>query len=67
MYVKLCRVSKKSSSQIRVVVKEGSREARALPIVGTTKRSGFSTNAQSKFTSVVLDGVLGPPRLARHT
>ena len=26
-----------------------------------------STNAQSRFASAVLDGVLGPPRLARHT
>ena len=33
----------------------------------TTKTSAFSTNAQSMFMSVVLDGVLGPPRLARHT
>ena len=32
------------------------------------KKSAFSTNAQSRFTSVVVvDGVLGPPRLARHT
>ena len=27
----------------------------------------FSTNAQSRFASAVFDGVLGPPRLARHT
>ena len=27
----------------------------------------FSTNTQSRFASVVVDGVLGPPRLARHT
>ena len=27
----------------------------------------FSTNAQSRFASVVVDGVLGPPRLARHS
>ena len=40
---------------------------RAPPIFGTTKTSAFSTNAQSRFASVVLDGVLGPPRLARHT
>ena len=31
------------------------------------KKSAFSTNAQSRFASVVVDGVLGPPRLARHT
>ena len=28
------------------------------------KKSAFSTNAQSKFASVVVDGVLGPQRLA---
>ena len=27
----------------------------------------FSTTAQSRFASVVVEGVLGPPRLARHT
>ena len=30
-------------------------------------KSVFSTNAQLRFASVVVDGVLGPPRLARHT
>ena len=30
-------------------------------------KSAFSTNAQSRFASVVVDVVLGPPRLARHT
>ena len=30
-------------------------------------QSAFSTNAQSRFASVAVDGVLGPPRLARHT
>ena len=30
-------------------------------------KSAFSTNALSRFASVVVDGVLGPPRLARHT
>ena len=30
-------------------------------------KSAFSTNAQSRFASVVVDGVLGPPRLAGHT
>ena len=30
-------------------------------------KSAFSTNAQLRFASVVLDSVLGPPRLARHT
>ena len=27
----------------------------------------FSTNAQSRIVSVVVDGILGPLRLARHT
>ena len=27
----------------------------------------FLSNAQSRFASVVVDGVLGPPRLALHT
>ena len=27
----------------------------------------LSTNTQSRFASVVVDGVLGPQRLARHT
>ena len=30
------------------------------------KKGVFSTQAQSRFASVVVDGVLGPPRLARH-
>ena len=30
------------------------------------KKSAFSTNAQSRFASVVVNSVLGPPRLARH-
>ena len=30
-------------------------------------KSAFSTKAQSRFASVVVDGVLGPPCLARHT
>ena len=30
-------------------------------------KSAFSTNTQSRVASVVVDGVLGPPRLARHT
>ena len=31
------------------------------------RESAFSTNAQSRFASVVVDGVLGPLRLARDT
>ena len=34
---------------------------------GSTKRSAISTNALSRFASVVVDCVLGPPRLAQHT
>ena len=34
---------------------------------GLVGKSAFSTNKQSKLASVVVDGVLGPPRLARHT
>ena len=30
-------------------------------------KSAFSTNARSRFVSVVVDGVLGPPHLAWHT
>ena len=45
--------------------KGGSRGA--LPIFGTTKTSVFSTNAQSRFVSVDVGAVLGPPRLAQHT
>ena len=30
-------------------------------------KSAFLTNAQLRFTSVIVDGVLGPPHLARHT
>ena len=36
-------------------------------IFGATKTSAFSTNAHSRFASVVVDCVLGPPRLVRHT
>ena len=37
------------------------------PIFGTTKTSEFSTNTKSRLVSVVLYGVLGPPRLARQS
>ena len=36
-------------------------------ILGTIKTNAFSANAQSRFVSVVLDGVLQPSRLGRHT
>ena len=45
----------------------GQGGAWAPPIFRTTKTSAFSTNAQSRFAYVGLDGVLRPPRLARHT
>ena len=34
---------------------------------GKNTTSAFSTDEQSRFASVVLDGVLGPPRQAFHT
>ena len=46
---------------------KGPRRPRLTPSFGTMKTSAFSTNAQSRFASVVVDGVLGPPRLACHT
>ena len=51
------------------LIKVGSRGSKALPIFGTRKTSAFSTNAQSRFVSMVLDirDVLGHLRLARHT
>ena len=30
-------------------------------------KCNLSTNTQSRFASVILDSVLGPPRLAQHT
>ena len=36
------------------------------PIFGSMKTSVILTNTQSRFAPVVLDGVLGPPRLAWH-
>ena len=38
-----------------------------LPVSGTVKASVFSTNTQSRFASIVLDSVLGPPCLAQNT
>ena len=35
-------------------------------IFGTTKTSALSTNAESRFASVALFGVLGHLRLAQH-
>ena len=53
---------------MREVVKRGLRGAIGTPpIFGTSKTSAFSTNAKSRFASVVFDGVLGPPRLGQHT
>ena len=36
------------------------------PIFWNNEKSAFSANAQSWFASVVLDGDLGPLRLAQH-
>ena len=49
-------------------IRRGARGARVLSILGTTKTTVFSTNAQSKLASVVLDvSNLCPPSLARHS
>ena len=48
------------------VVKKELRETLPPPIVGTMKRSAFSTNAHSRFASIVLDTVKGPPHLVQH-
>ena len=45
-------------------VKGRPRGAWGLSILGTTKRSAFSINTQSRFAKFVIDGVLGPPCLA---
>ena len=61
----------KISAEASFVVPRGTnRETRGyMPsqILEQQKRSAFSTNAQSRFVSVVLDGVQGLPRLARHS
>ena len=41
--------------------------AQAPKMFGTTRANAFTTNTQSKFASIVLDGVLGPLRLAWYT
>ena len=56
-----------SSGQSPPITGNTKQRAWAPSIFGTTKTSSFSTNAQSRFASVVFDGVLGPPHLARHT
>ena len=45
----------------------GARGAQALPFFRATNKSAFSTNTQPRFATVLLDSVLGPPRLAHHT
>ena len=40
--------------------------AKGGPSFGTTETSAFSTNAQLRFASVVLDAVLGPPTSTRY-
>ena len=54
-------------SEEGLIYSGGARGAWAHPVSGTTKTNAFSTNAQSRFASVILDSVLGPPRLMRHT
>ena len=44
-----------------VVESRGEPEGGAPTIFGTTKTSAFSTNAQSRFASVVVYSVLGSP------
>ena len=60
-----------SDRQFADAMKVGNSQVTTLPgqepIFGTTNRSVSSTNAQSRFAIVVLDGVLGPLRLALHT
>ena len=51
----------------QVIQREGGKGDPGPLIFGTMKTGAFSTNAQSKFASIVLDGVLGLPCLARHT
>ena len=45
----------------------GAKGGTGLSIFQTMKTSVFLANAQSRFASVILNRVLGPPRLARHT
>ena len=50
-----------------IFTREADRGARALSIFRATNKSAFSTSAQSRFASIVLDGVLGPLHLASNT
>ena len=45
-----------------IITARGGVDMRGLPNFRATKTSTFSTNAQSRFASVVLGAVLGPPR-----
>ena len=56
-----------SDTMLNLVKRGAPRGPRALPTFGTIKTSAFSTNAQSRFASVVLDAVLGHLRLALYT
>ena len=68
-----CLEACKGEAMARVKILNNGRNAsdrggaRALPSFGGTKRSVFSTNAQSWFASDVPDGVLGPLRRTQHT
>ena len=53
------------SGKLRWVVKGGG--GLVPSIFGTTKACAFSANAQSRFVSFVLDGVLGPTGILHHT
>ena len=45
----------------------GPRGAWAPSIFGTTKTCAFSTNSQSRFAPVVLDGILRLPSLSHNS
>ena len=52
----------------RIVVVRGSlRGPMGARYLEQQKTIAYSTNASSRFASIVHDGVLEPPRLARHT
>ena len=56
------------AAHIIVIIEARGREGGSgPPIFETTKTSAISRYAQSRFSSIVCDGVLGHPRLAQHT
>ena len=62
-----CSTCTMDQMEVRLNPGVSSRGSLALPIPRATNKSAFSTNTQSRFASIVPDGVLGPLRLARHT